>query len=184
MQIEAQTFLPLAERAGALAFVDIESSNLQGDYGTTVVVSIKPYKGKPVTFTARPGADKALVKKVREELHKYPVWVTYYGKGFDIGFLNTRLLVNGLPPLDKHHHIDMYYVLRYRTLTSRHSQGHLLSWLGADQQKMTVPATVWANLATDPKKYLKILAERCESDVAGLEALYEKTKHLIAEITR
>jgi DNA polymerase elongation subunit (family B) len=184
MQIEAQKFLQIAEAAGAIAFLDIESSNLQGEYGSAVVVSIRPYQGSSITFTARPGRDKALLKKVRETLHKYPLWVTYYGKGFDIGFLNTRMLRWGLPPLDRHHHIDLYYVLRYKTLTGRHSQGHLLSWLGTPEQKMSVPATVWSDLAANFDENIAILAERCESDTEGLEALYNKTKHLISEITR
>jgi RNase H-like protein len=184
MQLEAQKFLPIAEKAGALAFLDIESSNLQGEYGSAVVVSIRPYKQDSITFTARPGRDKALLKKVREELHKYACWVTYYGKGFDIGFLNTRLLRWGLLPLDKVHHVDLYYVLRYKTLTGRHSQGHLLSWLGTPEQKMSVPATVWSDLAANFDENIAILKDRCESDTEGLQALYEKTKHLISEITR
>jgi DNA polymerase elongation subunit (family B) len=184
VQLDAQKFLPIAEKAGALAFLDIESSGLRGEYGTAVVVSIRPYQGSSITFTARPGNDKALIKKVRAELHKFPVWVTYYGKGFDVPFLNTRMLRHGIAPLDKHHHIDLYFILRFKTLTARHSQGHLLSWLGTPEQKMSVSANVWADLAKNYDENIGILVERCESDTEGLQALYEKTKHLISEITR
>lgn len=184
MQIEAQKFIPIAESAGALAFVDIEASNLKADFGTVVVVSIKPYGKKPVTFSAKPGRDKALLKQVAAELAKYPVWITFYGKMFDIPFLNSRLLVNGLPPLPKHHHIDMYWVIKLQTALSRRNQAHLLEWLNADSKKMSVSPNVWAEMAAAPDVSLPILVERCESDVAGLEAMYEKTKHLIREITR
>lgn len=184
MQIEAQTFLPIAEKAGALAFVDIEASNLKADFGTVVVVSIKPYGLKPKTFWAKPGRDKALMKEVAAELKKYPVWITFYGKMFDVPFMNSRLLVNGLAPLPKHHHVDMYWVIKLQTALSRRNQAHLLEWLEAPSKKMSVSPNVWATMAANPGESLKTLRERCESDVEGLEAMYEKTKHLIREISR
>ena len=103
---------------------------------------------------------------------------------FDVPFLNSRLLVNGLPPLPKHHHIDMYLVIKYRTALSRRNQAHLLEWLEAPSKKMSVSPNVWANMAASPETSIPILIERCESDVAGLEAMYNKTKHLIGEITK
>jgi len=184
MQIDAQVFLPLAERAGALAFVDIEAANLNADFGTVVVVSVKPFGEKPVTFKCRPGKDKAMLKKVALELAKYPVWVSFYGKLYDIPFLNSRLLVNGLPPLPKHHHIDMYWVVRSRTHLSRRNQGHILSWLGTSEEKMSVSPSVWAELSSNYDKNIATLVKRCESDVEGLEAMYNRVKHLVGEITR
>src|SRR5574341_1463096 len=111
MQIDAQVFLPIAEKANALAFVDIETSNLNADFGTVVVVSIKPYGQSPVTFTAKPGRDKALLKAVSAELAKYPVWITFYGKLFDMPVLQSRLVRHGLLALPRHHHIDIYFVV-------------------------------------------------------------------------
>lgn len=184
MQIKAEEFLPIAEQAGQIAFVDIEASNLKADFGTVVVVSIKPYKGKAKTFSAKPGRDKQLLQQVAEELSKYQVWVTFYGKMFDIPFINSRLLVNGLKPLPKQHHIDMYWVIKSQTALSRRNQAHLLEWLEADSKKMSVSPNVWSEMPANTVKSLKILRERCESDVTGLEAMYEKTKHLIREITR
>lgn len=184
MQIDAQSFLPIAEKAGALAFVDIECANLNADFGTIVVVSIKPYKEAPVTFKARPGRDKKLLKSVTEVMEEYPLWCTFYGKLFDIPFINSRLLVNGMPPLPKHHHIDMYWVVKSRTRLSRRNQGHILSWLETPEDKMSVSSNVWARLASDYEENIQTLVKRCESDVIGLEAMYERVKHLVGEITR
>lgn len=184
MQIRAEEALPILERARALAFVDIEAANLNADYGTVVVVSVKPYKGKPVTFTAPPGRDKELLRAVTAEMHKYQCWVTFYGKRYDIPFLNSRLLYHGLPLLERRHHIDMWMVMRMRTHLSRRNQAHLLSWLGTPESKMAVSPNIWSEMAVKPKEKLEILKQRCESDVAGLEAMYERTKFAITEITR
>lgn len=184
MQIKAEEFLPIAERARAIAFVDIEAANLNADYGTVVVVSIKPYKAKPTTFTARPGRDKQLLRDVSVEIAKYPIWVTFFGKRYDIPFLNSRLMYHGLPPLPRHHHIDLWMVMKMRTHLSRRNQAHLLSWLGTPESKMSVSPNVWAEMAVKSDEKLEILRQRCESDVTGLEAMYEKAKAYIAEVTR
>ena len=183
MQITAAEFLPIAEKAGALAFLDIEASNLKADFGTVVVASIKPFGKRPRSWSCRPGDDKGLVAEVRNALSDYPVWCTFYGKLFDIPFINSRLLVHGLEPLPKHHHIDCYWVVKARTALSRRNQAHLLSWLGTPESKMSVSPNVWAEMPVNAE-HLDTLVKRCESDVRGLEALYRKTKHLISEITR
>jgi uncharacterized protein YprB with RNaseH-like and TPR domain len=184
MQLEAQDFLKMVEKGKGLVFVDIESTGLKGDYGSTLVVSVKPYKSKPISFVVKqPGHDQKLVKEAREALENADCWVTYYGKMFDIPFLNTRLLRWGERPISKRPHIDMYFTLKSNIVTARKSQSHLLLWLGTQEQKMGVSADTWAQIGLDTKN-ITTMTKRCESDVAGLENLYDKTKHLIREITR
>jgi hypothetical protein len=185
VNVDTQEYLDLIERAGGLIFVDIESSGLKGDYNSVLVVSIKPYGKKPFSFNInKVGSDRTVVSSAKAELERAKVWVTYYGKGFDIPMLNTRLLKHGLYPIDKRPHIDMYFTLKSNILTARKSQGHLLQWLGTPQQKMGVSADVWNQMATDPGKHMPQMIARCESDVKGLEALYSRTRHVIRDITR
>lgn len=186
MQILAQEFLPLAEKAKAIAFVDLEATGLKGDYNSILVVTVKPYQEKPISFVVdKPGDDRNVVREARDLMHQYPLWVTYYGKYFDIPMIQTRLLNWGFKEtLRKHHHIDMYWKLRDRLLTARRSQAHLLRWTKTEEKKMDLSPDEWNNVLRNPKQGLKTMVARCESDTAGLEALYEKTKHLILEITR
>lgn len=185
MQLDPQRFLRLVEGANKLVFVDIEATGLRGDYNSILCASFKPYKGKPYSFTiTQPGNDQKVVREIKEELEKYDCWCTYYGKGFDLPMINTRLLKWGIDPVDKRPHIDLYYTLKYNILTGRRSQGHLLSWLEAPEQKMSVSADVWNRIISDTTAEMKTMVKRCESDVSGLYALYEKTSHLIRDITR
>jgi uncharacterized protein YprB with RNaseH-like and TPR domain len=185
MQVDSQRFLAMAEKAKSIAFFDIEANGLNGDYNSVLVVSVKPYGQKPISLHVNQiGNDQKLVREAKELLETFDCWVSYYGKGFDIPMLNTRLLKWEQWPIAKRHHVDMYYVLRYNVKTSRHSQAHLLTWLGTKEQKMTVSADVWNMMAANPRKYMPTMIKRCESDTIGLEALYDKSKHLISEITR
>lgn len=185
MQIDTQTFLRLAETAKTIAFLDIEATGLRGDYNSVLVVSIKPFGKKPFSFKVdRPGDDYKVVLEAKEALEEYDAWVTYYGKGFDIKMLNTRLLRWEVDPLELTPHVDLYFCLKEKLLTARRSQGHLLSWLETPQQKMGVSAEVWNKILADPQAEIDLMVKRCESDVRGLEALYNKTKHLIRDIKR
>lgn len=181
MQIEAQRFLRLVEKANAIGFVDIESQGLDADYGGALVISVLPYRGKCRTWhITTPGRDRRMVREAKALIDSLDLIVTYYGKMFDVPFVNSRLLRWKLLPLRKVHHLDLYFLLRYATKTSRHSQGHLLSWLRLSEHKMGVSADAWAN----PAAHIDTLVKRCESDVRGLRVLYERTKHLVSEIQR
>lgn len=183
MKIEVQRYLDLVEQANSLLFLDIEATGLKGDYNSVLCVSLKPYGGKPYTFSVKAaGNDVRVVREVKEELKKFDCVVTYYGSGFDLPMLNTRLLKWGYDPLEPIHHIDLYYKLKSRLLTGRKSQGHLLSWLGTPEQKMSVGASAWSEMGFKLDEHMPTMIERCESDVAGLQALYQKTRHLIGDI--
>jgi hypothetical protein len=181
MQLDAQRYLKLVEKANTIGFLDIESQGREADYGGVHVISVAPLRGKPKTWYARRlGADRRMVKEARDWLNELDLWVTFYGKGFDVSFLNTRLLRWNLEPLQKRHHLDLYYLLRWSTRTGRHSQAHLISWLKLKEPKMSVSADDW----TKPIESMATLVKRCESDVRGLKSLYERTKHLVGELTR
>ena len=183
MNVDAQVFLRLVEKAKTLCFIDLEAGGLRADYSSIYVISIKPFRSKTVSFSvSRPGDDSKIVKEAKDYIESFDCWATYYGKGYDLKMLNTRALLHGLSPIEKRPHIDMYYFLKSAILTSRRSQGHLLSWLQTKQSKMSVSADTWAKVPLEPETSIPILVKRCESDVAGLESLYVRTKHLITEI--
>ncbi len=184
MQLETQTYLDLVEATGKLVFVDIEALGLKADYGSALCVSIKQYGKKPYTLVVKqPGNDQRLVREAKEELEKYECWVTYFGKSFDLPFLRTRQLRWGILPIEPRCHVDMFYTLKANILTARKSQAHLLGWLRTKEEKMSVSASDWADLPFN-KKILGTMIKRCESDTAGLEALYCRCRHVIHDIKR
>lgn len=146
---------------------------------------MKPFAEPPISFVVnKPGNDKGVVSNARDFLHKYPIWVSYFGRRFDFRMLQGRLLKHGLVPLRRYHHIDLYAVLKSGVNTSRRSMAHYSSWLETDEQKMSVSPDVWAKVCAEPKKWLPKLQKRCEMDVRETEGLYKRTRQLIKEITR
>lgn len=183
--IDTQELLGLLEETHKLCFWDLECSGLNGDYNSILVASVKPY-GKPAkSFQVKKvGSDKQLVKDLKAELESYSAWCGYYSKGFDLKMLRSKLLLHEMDDIEMRPHIDLYFALRFALNTSRRSQAHYADWLGTPEKKMSVSANVWAEVSAEPKKHLKTLVARCESDVAGLEDLYDRTRHLIKDLKR
>lgn len=194
-QIEAQRLLWLAEKAGELCFVDLEATGLSGDYNSVLVVSIKPYRHRPeVRAVKHPGEDREVVEWAVRRLADFSVWVSYYGRSFDVPMLRTRLLEGGIvEDIPRRHHVDLYFLVRYRLNTSRRSQGHLLEWLypeGKERakvaRKMTVSPRSWNDVLTPSRRdaAMRTLQRRCASDTEGLQSLYVRVRHLITEVSR
>jgi len=186
MQVDVPTFLRLTEQAHTLLFWDVESQGLAMDYGGVLCVSVKPYGQPPITYyvPAVNQSDKFVVKDAAEHLAQADAWVTYYGKGFDVKVLNARLLRWGLPPLAPKPHLDLFFHVKGKFQFSRKSQAHVLEFLETEQQKMTVSPNVWADMRLDWRKHMRVMIARCESDVAGLEKLYDQAKRFVRDITR
>lgn len=185
MQVDTNAFLRLTEGAHTLCSFDLESTGLHCDYNSILVGSIKPYGKKPITFSVvKPGDDRQVAQQIARELEKYDVWVSYYGKMFDIPMVQGRLLLHDLPKLIKQPHLDMYFHMNAHVNTSRKSQAHRCEWLDTPTKKMTVSAEDWNRILSEYPEKRDIMIRRCESDTRGLEGLYDRTKHLVINIAR
>lgn len=186
MQIDAQQYLRLVEETGRLCFFDIEASGLAGDYNSVLVTSIKPWGSDEVSTRSviTPGEDKQVIKDTIEELSEFDCWCSFYGKGFDVPMLQARALKWRIKPLVKKHHIDLFFQLSSHVKTSRRSQAHFLRWLGVREKKMDMSPDEWNKVLAHPEIHMPKMRRRCESDVKGLNGLYNRTNHLIGNITR
>ena len=187
MQVDSKMFLALVEETGSLMTFDIEASGLNADYGSMLCMSYKNFGSEVKTIVVKqPGNDEELALKAKEILESAKCWLSFNGKMFDIRFINSSLLYYGHPPVDKRHHLDLYFQLKPKIRASRKGLGPLAGWLKLSEGKMGVSQSVWRE-APDPvmwKEHKKTLVARCESDVRVLENMYKRTKSFIGEVTR
>jgi uncharacterized protein YprB with RNaseH-like and TPR domain len=185
MNVDTQEYLDMVEETGRLATWDIEATQLNADLGSMLCASVKPYGKKPYTFKVKAvGNDVKILRDLKDCLEEYHCWLTYYGKGFDVPFVNTRLLKWGYAPIDTRHHIDLFFTLKSNTKMSSKGLGRFLSLLGTDEQKMGVSQNVWSEMGFKLNTHMPLMVKRCESDTIGLEGLYDKTRHIIKEIKK
>lgn len=174
---------------------DIEASNLQANFGTTLCVGYKWVGKKRVHILGlddfnevceccnrikNPSDDKELVSRFAEVMAQADAMVSWYGKGFDIPFLQTRLLAWGLPPLPPVPHID-----GCRDIAQKHLKLHsnrlavVQEFLGLKDAKTPLTPEHWTKARNGELSGLRYVEEHCRKDVLVLEEAYLKLRQLM-----
>jgi uncharacterized protein YprB with RNaseH-like and TPR domain len=106
---------------GRIGYLDIETSNLDADFGVMLSWAIKT-KGKNEILTDRLTRkdvlslkyDKDLVGSLIVAMKSYDIIYTFYGARFDIPFSRSRALFHGLmfPTFHQIRHIDLWFAAR------------------------------------------------------------------------
>ncbi len=164
-----------------IGFWDIESSGLAASFGGMFCATVKPLNGEPVTFridegpkyVRAPWDDKWLVKKVRNELEQYQVVIGYNSIGFDLAFLNSRLVAHKervLSPVVKH--VDLWLVSRYRLRLHSNRLESLLEHLGTKVRKTPLRPEDWRRAAAGEKAAMDRIVKHNIPDVLSLEEAF------------
>lgn len=167
-------------------FLDIETSNLDADFGIMLSYCIKEagsekiHEGVLTTkdiLGAKAGDEDArLVKQCIEDMQKFDILVGYYSKRFDVPFIRTRAVACGLffPAFGSIKHIDMYDKVKGKfKLSSRRLENACRVLLGKTQ-KTRIDAKYWRAAVRGEAKSLAYVLDHNRKDVIDLELLYDK----------
>lgn len=162
-------------------FFDIEAGGLKAPFDQVICAAFKPY-AKPAYVISRDPQDeddKKLCCKIRDELAKYDIVVTYYGLDYDKPFLNARLLKFGEKPLKRQLHLDCYRLAKKLFKYALHSKRLVVicEMLGIKGKTRVEPAH-WEKMkysaVAGKEEPLKLINTHCKADVEALEKAYDK----------
>ncbi|MFW5742150.1 MAG: ribonuclease H-like domain-containing protein [Spirochaetota bacterium] len=151
----------------SLSFMDTETTGLSGGAGTTVfLVGSGRIEGhtvriRQVLLTDFPG-EPAFLERVAEALDA-DVWVSYNGKAFDARLLESRFLMNGIPPVAS----EQLDLLHWSRRVWRR-------WLGSCSLGEIETAVLDRERAGDvpgfeiPDRYFRFLRHRDADELAGV----------------
>jgi hypothetical protein len=156
-----------------IAVFDLETTDLSADFGRLLCGSILSYpSGEMRTFrydeyADTPSNDREVAVAVRDYIERHHISCGYYSKGFDIGFLNTRLVVNGERPMRRMLHLDpIWYYRGWRGMKPRSSKMKVVAKVfDLGEEKQDVPDETWIDARHGDKDAMDIIVDRCESDV-------------------
>jgi len=166
------------------AIIDIETSNLDADYGIVLTWCIKPFgKDKIISGVISPtdikkgrhgDEDKRVVKECIEAMGEFDKVIGYYSKRFDLPYLRARALHMGLdfPFFGTIKHVDVYDIIKNRFKISRKRQEVACRFLLGHTDKTHFDGSVWRDAARGDKKALKQVLDHNIYDVQDLEKLY------------
>jgi uncharacterized protein YprB with RNaseH-like and TPR domain len=165
-----------------IGYFDIETDNLNADYGTLLTWTVKEKGGSIFTgkitqrelFTG--DSDKRVVTELVAKLKEFSIIVGYYSTGFDLPFIRTRAMIQGIdfPPYGQPYHFDLYYTVRNKFALSRNGLGRAVEVLVQDDSKTHCGYQTWARAKYGDPNALDEILEYNMQDVIVTEKLHDK----------
>lgn len=167
---------------------DIEATSLPADMGFMLCCGIKPW-GKPTKlfridctkgYQDARWDDSTLVKQVREELEKYRICIAWNGDDYDVRYINTRLVLNGLKPMSSDiMFVDPIWVARKRLRLHSNSLASVIEAFKLKTKKSPVNGHIWVKAMTGDKEALEYIVEHNLKDCEALEEVVRKISSLM-----
>ncbi len=174
---------PDKEHAG---FIDIESSNLNADWGICLCVSILDLHSdelytriitKEEVFHKT--LDKELLKDVLKEMRKFDRLIGYYASNmrFDIPFLRTRAVhhnIDNFPGFGEIVMEDLYPIVKYKFKLSSNRLENACEALLGSSNKTKWLWKYWLKAIQGDQKALDYITDHCRRDTEETKKLYRK----------
>jgi uncharacterized protein YprB with RNaseH-like and TPR domain len=163
-----------------IGYLDIETSNLEADWGVMLSWAIKERNGKTASdFITKDelfsGADdKRIVTSILEEMRKYDILVTYYGTGFDLPYIRSRALLYKLnpPTYGENYHFDLYYTVRSKLRLKSNSLFSVCNFFNI-KGKGKVDGKLWSKARYGNYEALQEVLKHNIEDVIALEKVHK-----------
>lgn len=184
-----QCFLTDKNEQPKIGFLDIETSNLNGDFGFIFSYCILSDDGKMFQRILSPKEiksgefDKNLLHQFCLDIKKFDKVITHYGDRFDGPFLRTRALLYGcdFPKPGMIRHVDMWMVLRKKFKLRNNRLQTYCDFYGIASKKHPMNPRQWQRAnAGDPAALRWILTHNKE-DVTSTAKLYRKLSPFVRE---
>ncbi len=166
---------------------DIEATNLKADFGYMLSFGYKELGEKEAhvvsiadfpRFKTDPTNDKDVVRAAVRILESADMWVTWYGKRFDVPYVNSRMLLHGMKPLPPVPHVDGWFISKFKLKLHNNRLASASYFLGLEE-KTPLNGPIWIRASAGHKPSIKYVNKHCKQDVIVLQQVYEKLRPLM-----
>jgi uncharacterized protein YprB with RNaseH-like and TPR domain len=172
-----------------VAVLDIETSALDAIYGR-MLCACWCYEGEskvhtisladfPKQYKKDPTDDTVICKALSKMLQETDIVVTFYGERFDMPFIQSRCLANGLPPIPNITNIDLWRTCRSKLRLYSNRLAVVQKFLELPDSKTEIEARSWVRAKCGFKADLEYVIDHCIADVKVTMQAYQKLKPLI-----
>ena len=170
-----------------MAYIDIETDNLEANFGTMLSWCLKAKDGDIVSSVVTKQElfdgtiDKRVVKELVLALQRIPITIGYYSSRFDMPFIRSKALYYlarddnfpEFPSFGKVFHWDLYFTVRSKLSLSRNSLAMATAYLNIPGKTPLSPE-VWTKAKYGDKEALDCVLEHNREDVKITEKLHNK----------
>lgn len=119
--------------------------------------------------------DKRIMTTLRDLMEEADIIITYNGQRFDIPKANTRMLLNGLPPVKPFTHIDLFKHVKAKFGFASNKLDWLATKLGIPN-KLSTRFELWRDCVNGKQEALNHMVKYNRYDVELLEDVYLKIR--------
>ena len=120
---------------------------------------------------------------LRDAIENADMVATWYGKGFDWKFLNSRLLTHGHRVMNRIWHVDLC-IQAARQLAFHSSRlDAFAKWVGLPVQKTPLLPVVWQKAAMGDGDSVRLVMEHCEADTLITRAIFPYIKRAVRAVS-
>lgn len=176
-----------------LLVFDLETSNLDANRGHIICAAAK-WVGHKNIYTWRidetPGYgrtpksyhnDSEIVRGLIPLVEEADAVIAYYGSGFDVPYLNTRAIINGLSPPVPFAVIDPWKTASGRLKLARNDMGSVAAAFNTPHKKTHLPWADWLEAHFGDKKAIDKILRYNINDIRTLEDLYLRMRPIIKD---
>lgn len=170
-----------------VVILDLESSSLEADAGIIVGAGVMSENGRSEYFEARKTIqEKNLLKNLHDRLIRNDIIVTWAGNGFDIPYLTTRLLKQGMDPsqfLSKTC-LDLNEVVKRKLRLTFTYLDHVCEFFDIERKDVLMGLDVpflYVRAMEGDVSALKRIRQHCLDDLRVTRELFLKLKPLLKQ---
>lgn len=173
---EFETTLPEPRRYREVG-LDIETTNLRGDFGMILCACLKPVGEAPIVLRLdeydkrKPWDDTPLVRDLIDRLSECSKAFGWYSGRFDIPFIRTRKTLDRIEESVTLRHTDLLQASRRGLLIHNHRLETLMNLFAANK-KTDIRPEAWRRAGFGDKAAMDVVVEHCVEDVKGMEQVY------------
>lgn len=168
---------PLKERIGIL---DIETTGLKANWGHMLSWCImdqgdgKIHYGLLTKREVRDKRDARIVKSVVKKMKEYDRLVTYYGTRFDLPYIRSRALAQGIefPAYKDIYHTDMYYVARNKFAIHSNRLASVCEFFGIPAKGHRMTPELWTRAGAGDEEALNTILLHNKEDVESTNQVF------------
>ena len=175
------------------AFVDLETTNLKGNFGRILCASVADMYGNVQTFRIDEEPwkresrrdDIALAVGLRDYLEQFDFLVTWYGKMFDVPFFNTRLVIGNERPMHQDiMHLDAIFTSRHYLALHSNRLEAFAKTFRLPVQKTGLDPEIWNAAADGEREAMDYVVEHCDADVLVTRMAFHILKPFVKQMHR
>lgn len=167
-----------------VGFLDIETSNLDANFGIMLTYCIKDAGSTTILADRLTNADfknfeadktdTRIVRNLVSDIQKFDTIVTFYGKRFDVPFARTRALIDGVrfPFFGTIKHIDVWDWARKKLRLNSNRLEVVCRTIFGETDKTHIEYKYWIGAVRGDEESLEWILDHNERDVTDLERVF------------